>query len=55
MLGKQWALVARVPEGRKFLTEGPYARVCNPIYSGMFGMLLATGLAVSRWLRSAPG
>jgi protein-S-isoprenylcysteine O-methyltransferase Ste14 len=31
------------------VTDGPYALVRHPIYTGMFGMLLATGLAVSRW------
>jgi protein-S-isoprenylcysteine O-methyltransferase Ste14 len=48
-LGKQWALVARVVEGHELITEGPYGVVRNPIYLAMFGMLVATGLAVSRW------
>jgi protein-S-isoprenylcysteine O-methyltransferase Ste14 len=49
-LGKQWSLAARVLEGHKLVTEGAYSVVRNPIYTGMFGMLLATGLAVSHWL-----
>ena len=48
-LGKQWAVAARLIEGHKLVTEGPYRWVRNPIYTGMFGMLVATGLAISRW------
>lgn len=48
-LGKQWALVARVIEGHELIEQGPYAVVRNPIYSAMLGMLVATGIAVSRW------
>ena len=48
-LGRQWALMARVIEGHKLIREGPYAVVRNPIYLAMLGMLIATGLAVSRW------
>jgi protein-S-isoprenylcysteine O-methyltransferase Ste14 len=48
-LGKHWALVARVVEGHELVTEGPYSHVRNPIYLAMFGMLVATGLTISRW------
>ena len=48
-LGKQWTYRARVIEGHELITQGPYSLVRNPIYLGMFGMLLATGLAVGRW------
>jgi protein-S-isoprenylcysteine O-methyltransferase Ste14 len=48
-LGKQWALAARLVEGHKLVTEGPYGFVRNPIYTGMLGMLVATGLAIEHW------
>ncbi|MFZ0635651.1 MAG: isoprenylcysteine carboxylmethyltransferase family protein [Candidatus Acidiferrales bacterium] len=48
-LGKQWAYVARVVEGHQLIVNGPYRVVRNPIYLGMFGMLVATGLALTQW------
>jgi protein-S-isoprenylcysteine O-methyltransferase Ste14 len=49
-LGKQWALPARLVEGHKLITVGPYAYVRNPIYTGMLGLLIATGLAMEHWI-----
>lgn len=49
-LGKEWSVAARVVEGHKLATEGPYRFVRHPIYSGMLGMLLATGLVIGNWL-----
>ena len=48
-LGKEWSLTARLVEGHQLATSGPYAYVRHPIYTGMLGMLVATGLAVSHW------
>jgi protein-S-isoprenylcysteine O-methyltransferase Ste14 len=48
-LGKQWAVAARLVEGHKLIVDGPYRLVRNPIYTGMFGMMVATGLAVTQW------
>lgn len=49
-LGKEWSVTARLVEGHKLATSGPYAYVRHPIYTGMLGMLVATGLAISHWL-----
>ncbi len=49
-LGKEWSITARLVEGHKLATTGPYAYLRHPIYTGMLGMLVATGLAISHWL-----
>ena len=49
-LGKEWSITARLVEGHTLAMSGPYAYVRHPIYTGMLGMLVATGLAVSHWI-----
>jgi len=49
-LGKEWSITARLVEGHKLATSGVYAHVRLPIYTGMFGMLLPTGIAYSKWI-----
>jgi protein-S-isoprenylcysteine O-methyltransferase Ste14 len=49
-LGKEWSITARLVKDHKLATAGPYARVRHPIYTGMLGMLVATGLAISHWI-----
>jgi protein-S-isoprenylcysteine O-methyltransferase Ste14 len=49
-LGKEWSITARLVEGHTLATSGPYGYVRHPIYTGMLGMLVATGLAVSHWI-----
>jgi len=49
-LGKEWSFTARLVEGHNLITQGPYRFVRHPIYTGMLGMLLATGLSISFWM-----
>lgn len=49
-LGKQWSFQARLIEGHKLVTSGVYQIVRHPIYTAMFGMLLATAIVKSHWL-----
>jgi len=49
-LGKQWSLQARVLEHHELIRRGPYRIVRHPIYTGMFGMLIASSLVDGHWL-----
>ena len=49
-LGKEWSFEARLVEGHRLVTAGPYHRVRHPIYSAMLGKLMATGLVISHWI-----
>jgi protein-S-isoprenylcysteine O-methyltransferase Ste14 len=48
-LGKQWTYQARVIQGHELITSGPYAMVRNPIYLGMFGLMISIGLVFATW------
>ncbi len=49
VLGRHWSIQARLVEGHRLVVAGPYSHVRHPIYTGMLGMLLATGLAFCVW------
>ena len=53
-LGRQWSLGARLIEGHQLVTQGPYGLVRHPIYVGLLGMLLATGLVLGRFVLVVP-
>ena len=45
-LGRMWNSAPTIKEGHELRTDGPYALVRHPIYTGLLGMLLGTVLAV---------
>ncbi len=47
VLGRQWSIQARLLEGHRLVVAGPYSHMRHPIYTGMLGMLVATGFAFS--------
>lgn len=49
-LGKQWALAARLIEGHRLVTDGPFGRVRHPLYLAMGLLLLAAVLGLSSGL-----
>lgn len=48
-LGRQWALAARVVEGHKLVTDGPFGAVRHPIYLAMGLLLLSPIVGFSSW------
>jgi len=48
-MGKNWAVVARTRSDHDLVTDGPFAYIRNPIYTGLFGMLLAMALGFGHW------
>src|SRR5579871_5321268 len=50
-LGRQWRIQAGLYEDHELVRTGPYRFVRHPIYASMFGMLLATGLLLTPWIR----
>jgi protein-S-isoprenylcysteine O-methyltransferase Ste14 len=48
-LGKQWRYEAALSEDHELIQTGPYAWVRHPIYTSMFGMLMASAAAWTWW------
>jgi protein-S-isoprenylcysteine O-methyltransferase Ste14 len=49
-LGRQFAYEARLVEDHKLITAGPYRFVRNPMYTGLYGLTLATAMVYSQWI-----
>jgi protein-S-isoprenylcysteine O-methyltransferase Ste14 len=54
-LGKEWSLEARLVEGHRLVTTGPYGWVRHPIYSAMLAKLISTGIVLSHWIGLVAG
>jgi protein-S-isoprenylcysteine O-methyltransferase Ste14 len=48
-LGKQWRYEAALSADHELIETGPYRFIRHPIYTSMFGMLMATGAAYTWW------
>jgi protein-S-isoprenylcysteine O-methyltransferase Ste14 len=53
-LGKQWRYRAAINADHELIQTGPYRWLRHPIYSSMFGMLLATLAAWTWWPLGIP-
>ncbi|HEX5475242.1 MAG TPA: isoprenylcysteine carboxylmethyltransferase family protein [Vicinamibacterales bacterium] len=47
-MGRQWAVAARIVARHELITTGPFRVVRNPIYTGLFGAMIATGGVLAR-------
>jgi protein-S-isoprenylcysteine O-methyltransferase Ste14 len=48
-LGKQWRYEAALSADHALIRTGPYRFIRHPIYTSMFGILMATGAAYTWW------
>lgn len=48
-LGKQWRYEAALTQDHELIQTGPYRWMRHPIYTSMFGMLMATAAALTWW------
>ena len=49
-LGTMWATNAAVKEEHALITRGPYALTRHPIYTGVLGMIVGSGLSLGQGL-----
>jgi len=53
-LGRQFAYQARLIEGHRLITSGPYRFVRHPMYAAVFTLAVATAITWSRWMALPP-
>jgi protein-S-isoprenylcysteine O-methyltransferase Ste14 len=49
-LGKEWSPQLQVREEHHLVTAGPYARIRHPLYTAMFGVVIAFALVSANWI-----
>jgi len=49
-LGRNWSGTVTLKENHELIVRGPYRLVRHPIYTAMFGKLLATNFAFGHWI-----
>ena len=49
VLGRNWSREVTVKQDHELIVTGPYALARHPIYTGLFGGLLGSAIAVGRW------
>jgi protein-S-isoprenylcysteine O-methyltransferase Ste14 len=54
-LGRHFRAAAVVTEDHELITTGPYSLVRHPIYAGILGLVLSSGLVRASWLRLGTG
>lgn len=54
-MGRNWAIVASTRSDHALVTDGPFARVRNPIYVALFLFMLAFAVAYGHYAGLVPG
>ncbi|HEY9063403.1 MAG TPA: isoprenylcysteine carboxylmethyltransferase family protein [Burkholderiaceae bacterium] len=48
-LGRNWSGTVTIKQGHELVTDGPYARVRHPIYTGLLAAFIGSALARGEW------
>lgn len=50
LLGERWSAQLQLREDHSLVTNGPYARIRHPLYTGMFGFSIGLALITANWI-----